>query len=98
MSQLTTHGQRQRDRLAMHVGLMVHLLQRGAPLVLVQAQAVSLRTMLKEIVDLEDESPDAWMQVTTLLSDEIASAIAEGMGEAPSDISSLVEEDPGEDP
>lgn len=87
MSQLTEHGQRQRDRLAMHVGLMVHLLQMGAPLVLVQAQCISLRTMLKEVIDL-DEDKDAWIQVDQLLSDEIGAAIGDRF-EIPNDLSGL---------
>lgn len=67
---------RQVQRLAMHVGLMAVLLQRGAPLSLVQAQCVSLRTMLREVLDLE-EPGGAYVQVLQLLPAEVAEALAE---------------------
>src|SRR5690349_25073156 len=96
MTNLTDNGQRQRDRLAMHVGLMAHLLQIGAPLVLIQAQCLSLRTMCKEFTDLDDEDKDAWVQVDTLLSDDVAAAIGDRF-EVPDDLSGLIQDDDGEE-
>lgn len=95
MSTLTQNGEKQRDRLAMHIGLMVALLQRGAPLTLVQSQCISLRKMLKQIIDLEEEDGDAWMQVTQLLPDEVAELLLEGRDAVPDDLSCL--DDDGEE-
>ena len=69
---LSTAGKAQIDRLAMHVGLMSVLLQGGAPLSLIQSQCVSLRTMLKEILDIEDEHPSAMVQIQQMLPDDVA--------------------------
>ena len=75
---LTAHGQHQIDRLAMHIGLMSVLIQGGAPLSLVQSQCVSLRAMLREILDLDDEHPSALIKVAQMLPDDVAEALAHG--------------------
>ena len=89
MAQLTDHGKIQTDRLAMHVGLVVTLLQGGTPLSLLQVQCQHLRTMLKEIIDLEDEPSNAYVQISQLLPDEVAAALAEGLVDIPDDLSSI---------
>lgn len=73
---LSKHGEQQVQRLAMHIGLMAYLIQSGAPLVLVQSQTALLRTMLSEIL-LLDEPAGAYVQMTQLLSPEVAEALAE---------------------
>ena len=93
MKNLTDHGIEQSRRLAMHLGLMAVLLQRGAPLTLIQTQCLHLRTMLAEIIAL-DEAPDAYVQVTQLIDDTLAELLAEG-NQVPDDLSSL---DDGIDP
>ncbi|MCW2671794.1 MAG: hypothetical protein JWP14_383 [Frankiales bacterium] len=85
---LSPHGARQVERLALHVGLMAVLLQRGAPLSLVQQQCLGLRVMLREITDLEDEALAAFVRVPFLLPSEVAEALAEGV-EAPDDLEGL---------
>ena len=73
---LSDHGELQVHRLAMHVGLMAYLVQTGASLNLVQSQATMFRTVLSEILAL-DEAPDASVQMPQLLSSDIADALAE---------------------
>ena len=93
MNNLTRHGEKQIERLAMHTGLLVVLLQRGAPLSLIQGQCFSLREMLKEIINLDDEAIDAYVQVDKLLPDDVASALTDNV-QAPSDLSSLDDTEP----
>ena len=88
MSTLSPHGERQIERLAMHVGLMAVLIQRPTPLPLVQAQCVSLRQMLREVIDLDQEPGDAQVCVSRLLPAEVAEALAECI-ECPDDLSGL---------
>lgn len=84
---LTETGARQTERLALHVGLMVTLLQRGAPLSLIKVQCLHLRGMLSEYIDL-DEDNAAFVQVSQLLPDDVADALTENP-DIPDDISSL---------
>lgn len=95
MKNLTDHGVEQSRRLAMHLGLMAVLIQRGSPLSLIQTQCLHMRTMLAEIINL-DESPDAWVQVTQLIDDSLAELLAEG-NDVPDDLSSLDDTEPEAD-
>ncbi len=86
-TKLTEHGQQMTERLAMHVGLMAYMIQHGASLNLVQVQCQHLKGMLSEYIALDDD-PRAQVQVTELLSVEIASALM-GDAEVPDDLSSI---------
>jgi hypothetical protein len=92
MSQLSNHAQRQTERLALHVGLMSVLIQSSAPLSLVQAQCLSLRQMLTEIIGLADEPGDAVVHVLQLLPEGVAEALAGGTA-CPDDPSGLFGDD-----
>lgn len=94
-TKLSDHGQQMTERLAMHVGLMAFMLQRGASLNLIQVQCQHLRGMVQEYISLDDD-PRAEVQVTELLSPEIASAIL-GDTDVPDDLSSIDDStDPGD--
>lgn len=87
--ELTEEGSRQIKRLGTHLGLMSVLLQRGAPMVLIQSQALSLRNICRAVVDL-DEREDAYVQVSQLLDDDTAKLLGDDFT-VPNDLEGLAE-------
>lgn len=83
---ITPEAEKQTERLALHVGLMVALLHKGAPITLVQIQCQHLIGMAREYMEVD--SPGAHIQVDQLLPDDVAEALSAGPA-VPDDLSSF---------
>lgn len=67
------------QRLALHIGLTGLLLQKGTPLGGLKQQMVTLSKVAKDVL-LDDElDDDTLIQVDTLLPDDVAAVLAEGI-------------------